>query len=117
LEVRQPFYREMLGRGFNMAVQTLGVRGIDDTQCGFKVFTRHAADEIFRRTKVNGYGFDFEALMIARDLGFRIDEVPIRWAHQEGSKVSPLRDGSRMLCELIKLRVQGKKARLALRQD
>ena len=71
LEVRQPFYREMLGRAFNKAVQTLGVRGIDDTQCGFKMFRRDAAREVFSRCKIDGFGFDFESLMIARDLGPR----------------------------------------------
>jgi dolichyl-phosphate beta-glucosyltransferase len=111
LEKRQPLYREMLGRTFNKAVQLLAIRGIDDTQCGFKLFTREAAQDIFRRCKLDGFSFDFEALMIARDLGYRIDEVPIRWAHQEGSKVVLLRDGPRMLRDLVKLRVRGKKAR------
>ncbi len=112
LEVRQPLYREFLGRCFNQAVQLLAIRGIDDTQCGFKMFKREAAQEIFRRCKLDGFSFDFEALMIARDLGYRIDEVPIRWAHQEGSKVVLLRDGPRMLRDLVKLRMRGKKARL-----
>jgi dolichyl-phosphate beta-glucosyltransferase len=115
LEVRQPLYREMLGRVFNKVVQVVGVRGIDDTQCGFKMFRREVAHDIFRRCKVDRFGFDFEALMIARDLGYRIDEVPIRWRHQEGSKVSLVRDGSRMLVDLGKLRVKGKKRRLSLR--
>ena len=115
LEVRQPLYRELLGRAFNTAVQLFGVRGIDDTQCGFKMFTREAGRDIFARCKVDGYGFDFESLMIARDLGYRIDEVPIRWSHQEGSKVSLLRDGSRMLIELVRLRFAGKRRRTEVR--
>ena len=113
LEIRQPWYREFLGRCFNRAVQTLAIKGIDDTQCGFKMFTRAAAHDIFSRCKLDGFSFDFEALMIARDLGYRIDEVPIRWSHQEGSKVVLLRDGPRMLRDLVKLRLKGKKARLA----
>ncbi len=117
LEVRQPLYREFAGRSFNRAVQLLAVKGIDDTQCGFKLFKRDVAQDIFSRTKVDGYGFDFESLMIARDLGYRIDEVPIRWAHQEGSKVNLLRDGIRMLSELVKLRVTGKRRRIALRES
>ncbi|HEY0868208.1 MAG TPA: dolichyl-phosphate beta-glucosyltransferase [Fimbriimonas sp.] len=115
LEIRQPWYREMLGRGFNKAVQMLAVRGIDDTQCGFKMFRREAAREIFRRCALDGFSFDIEALMIARDLGYRIDEVPIRWRHQEGSKVSVLRDGAKMLRDLLKLRLRGKRRRLALK--
>ncbi|HSI72821.1 MAG TPA: dolichyl-phosphate beta-glucosyltransferase [Fimbriimonas sp.] len=114
LEIRQPLYREMLGRLFNKIVQVIGIRGIDDTQCGFKMFRREVGHEIFRRCKVNRFGFDFEALMIARDLGYRIDEVPIRWRHQEGSKVSLLRDGPRMLWDLLKLRMKGKSRRLEL---
>jgi dolichyl-phosphate beta-glucosyltransferase len=105
----------MLGRMFNKAVQVLAIRGIDDTQCGFKMFTREANQEVFARCKLDGFSFDFEALMIARDLGYRIDEVPIRWRHQEGSKVNVVRDGLRMLRDLVKLRVKGKRARLAKR--
>lgn len=112
LEIRQPFYREMLGRAFNFAVQTLAIKGIKDTQCGFKLFTQKAARDIFSRCKLDGFSFDFEALMVARDLGYRIDEVPIRWRHQEGSKVVLMRDGPRMLRDLVKLRLRGKKARL-----
>lgn len=115
LEVRQPLYRELLGRAFNFAVQTLAVRGIRDTQCGFKLFTRDVARDVFERCKLDGFSFDFEALMIARDLGYTIAEVPIRWSHQEGSKVSLLRDGPRMLRDLIRLRLLGRSKRLAPR--
>ena len=115
LEKRQPLYREFLGRAFNKAVQLLAIRGIDDTQCGFKMFTRKVADDVFRRCTLDGFSFDFEALMIARDLGYRIDEVPIRWSHQEGSKVVLMRDGPRMLRDLVKLRLKGRRARLGER--
>jgi dolichyl-phosphate beta-glucosyltransferase len=115
LEKRQPLYREMLGRAFNKAVQMMAIRGIDDTQCGFKMFTRKAAQDVFRRCKLDGFSFDFEALIIARDLGYRIDEVPIRWSHQEGSKVVLLRDGPRMLRDLFRIRVAGKRKRLEVR--
>lgn len=116
LEIRQPWYREFLGRSFNFAVQTLSVRGVNDTQCGFKIFRREVARDIFTRCKFDGFSFDFEALMIGRDLGYRLDEVPIRWMHQEGSKVSLLRDGLRMLRDLIRLRSMGKARRLAIRE-
>lgn len=117
LEIRQPWHREMLGRLFNLSVQLLAVRGIKDTQCGFKLFTRGAAREVFSRCKLDGFGFDFEALMIARDLGYEIAEVPIRWAHQEGSKVSLMRDGPRMLRDLVRLRLWGRARRLAPRAE
>ncbi len=112
LEVRQPWYRELLGRLFNQAVQLLAVRGIDDTQCGFKLFTREAAQATFRRCALDGFSFDLAAIMVARDLGLRIDEVPVRWRHQEGSKVVLLRDGPRMLKDLVGLRLKGKKIRM-----
>jgi dolichyl-phosphate beta-glucosyltransferase len=112
LEKHQPWLREMMGRSSNLLIQWLAVRGIHDTQCGFKMFTNKAAREVFTRCSLNGFSFDFEALMIARDLGFRIDEVPIRWAHQEGSKVVFWRDYPRALKDLVALRMKGKRARL-----
>jgi dolichyl-phosphate beta-glucosyltransferase len=112
LEKHQPIHRELLGRTFNFAVQALAISGIRDTQCGFKMFTNASANAVFRRCKLDGFSFDFEALMIARDLGYKIAEVPIRWAHQEGSKVVLMRDGPKMLLDLVKLRVKGKAARM-----
>jgi dolichyl-phosphate beta-glucosyltransferase len=112
LEVRQPWYREMAGRSFNLMVQLFAVRGIKDTQCGFKLFRQDVARDVFLRCKLDGFGFDFESLLIARDLGYEIAEVPIRWSHQEGSKVNMVRDGLRMLAELVKLRLAGRKGRI-----
>lgn len=117
LEVRQPLYREFLGRAFNKAVQLLAIKGIQDTQCGFKLFRGDVAKQIFKRSKLDGFGYDFEVLMIARDLGIDIAEIPIRWRHQEGSKVRVVRDGIRMLRDLVRLRVAGKKGRLRERAD
>jgi dolichyl-phosphate beta-glucosyltransferase len=105
LVVRQPFYREWAGRAFNKLVQLLAVPGIHDTQCGFKLFTREAAHAIFSLCRLDGFSFDFEALYWARRLGYRIAEVPIRWMHQEGSKVKLLRDGLRMVRDLVWLRL------------
>lgn len=113
LEVRQPLYRELLGRTFNGLVQLLAIRGIKDTQCGFKLFRQPVAQDVFKRCKLERFSFDFESLMVARDLGYRIAEVPITWRHQEGSKVSLVRDGTRMILDLIKLRLWGKTKRLA----
>ena len=115
LEVRQPWYREMMGRAFNLAVRTLGIKGIADTQCGFKLYRQDVARDIFSRSKIDGFGFDFEVLMIARDLGYNIAEVPIRWQHKEGSKVNLLRDGVRMLRELMLLRLAGRARRISPR--
>lgn len=111
LEVRQPLYREMLGRASNKLIQLLGVPGIQDTQCGFKLFKNEVAKDVFSRCKLDGFSFDFEALMVARDLGYTIAEVPIRWAHQEGSKVVLWRDAPKALFDLLKLRLMGKERR------
>lgn len=104
LLVHQPWYREWMGRGFNKAVQLLAVPGIADTQCGFKLFTAQAAQDVFSRCRIDGFAFDSEALYIARRLGYKIAEVPIRWSHKDGSKVSMVRDGLQMLRDLSTIR-------------
>ena len=104
LLVHQPLYRELLGRGFNRMVQMMGVPGIMDTQCGFKLWTADAAQSVFSRCRLDGFAFDVEALYVARKLGFRIAEVPVRWAHQPGSKVSVVRDGGRMILDMARVR-------------
>ncbi len=104
LLVHQPWYREQLGRGFNTAVQLLAVPGIKDTQCGFKIFTAEAAEAVFSQCRVDGFAFDSEALFVARRLGYSIAEVPIRWSHKDGSKVSMVRDGLKMLRDLSRIR-------------
>jgi dolichyl-phosphate beta-glucosyltransferase len=112
LEKHQPWLREMFGRMANQLIQLLAVKGIHDTQCGFKLFTKTASQDIFSRCKLNGFSFDFEALMIARDLGYDIEEVPIRWFHQEGSKVVFWRDYPRAFRDLIMLRLKGREKRI-----
>ncbi len=104
LVVRQPLWREMLGRAFNLYIQALLLPGIWDTQCGFKLFTAEAAEEVFRRTTLEGFGFDFEALYIAKKLGFKIKEVPVTWVHSPKTKVKVLRDGISMGLDALKVR-------------
>ncbi|HEY3332835.1 MAG TPA: dolichyl-phosphate beta-glucosyltransferase [Capsulimonadaceae bacterium] len=104
LVVHQPWYREALGRAFNKVVQALTVPGIQDTQCGFKIFSADAANEVFSHAKLDGYIFDAEILYIANRLGYSISEVPIRWSHKDGSKVSLLRDGLKMVIDLLPIR-------------
>ena len=104
LLVHQPWYREQLGRGFNAAVQILAVPGIKDTQCGFKLFTAEAAQAVFSQCRIDGFAFDSEALFVARRLGYSVAEVPIRWSHKDGSKVSMVRDGLKMLADLSRIR-------------
>jgi glycosyltransferase involved in cell wall biosynthesis len=104
---RQPFYRQIFGRIFNLMLRiTLGLR-FKDTQCGFKAFTRRAAKTIFPLQKIERWGFDPELLYLARKLGFKVVEVPVEWAHREGTRISPLRDGTRMFAEMLKIRWNG----------
>ncbi len=103
LVVRQPWYRELAGRSFNLMVQLLAVPGIHDTQCGFKLFRQEAAREIFSRCEENGFSFDIEVLHVALRLGYRIAEVPVHWMHREGSKVRLLRDAVRMFVALLRI--------------
>lgn len=108
---RQPIYREMAGRAFNLAVQIMAVPGIHDTQCGFKFFTREAAQQLFSMSVRQGWDFDIEILFLARRFGYRIAEVPVHWYHRDGSKVHMLRDGMRMLAGIAVIRMQHRKAK------
>jgi dolichyl-phosphate beta-glucosyltransferase len=98
------WHRSVLGNVFNGIVQRLGIKGISDTQCGFKLLRKAAAQDLFSVARINGYGFDLELLYIAQRRGYRIDEVPINWEDKPGSKVRVVRDGIRMLQELLSVR-------------
>jgi dolichyl-phosphate beta-glucosyltransferase len=102
--IRQPWYRELAGRCFNLMVQLMAVPGIKDTQCGFKLFPGPVAQDIFARFQEDGFSFDIEILHIARRLGYQIAEVPVRWMHREGSKVKMSRDVPRMFLALLRIR-------------
>lgn len=107
IRIHQPWPREVMGRIFNMLVRRIAMLGFKDTQCGFKLFTRAAADAVFARQTLDGFAFDVELLLIARDdLGYRIREVPVVWMHAPNSKVSPVRDAQKMLRDVIELRVK-----------
>ncbi len=84
----QARYKEFAGRLGNWIVRFFAVPGILDTQAGFKMFAREAAEKIFSRLTVDGWGYDIELLVIARYHGFRIREVPITWINASGSKVT-----------------------------
>jgi dolichyl-phosphate beta-glucosyltransferase len=97
-------HRSVLGSLFNAAVRQSGIKGISDTQCGFKLFRRVVAEELFGYASINGFGFDLELLYLAQQRGYRIAEVPVNWSDQPGSKVRVLRDGLAMLHELAVIR-------------
>lgn len=111
---KEPVYRHMMGRGFNLLVRILAVPGIHDTQCGFKLFSAEAT-QLFNQLVVYGSqerrkdaftgAFDVELLYLARKRGFSVAEIPILWMHNETNRVSPIKDSLRMLKDIFKIRV------------
>jgi dolichyl-phosphate beta-glucosyltransferase len=104
VSVRTRPHRVAAGRVFNWLVARLGVRGVADSQCGFKLFTAEAADALFGSLRTAGFAFDVELLLRAQARGYRIVEVPVNWADQEGSKVGVLSNGPGMVLQLLRAR-------------
>jgi glycosyltransferase involved in cell wall biosynthesis len=101
---RQPLYRQAFGRIFNLVLRLfLGLR-FRDTQCGFKAFRREAAQRIFPLQRIERWGFDPEILYVARRMGLQVAEVPVLWAHSEGTRLHPFRDGMRMFVDVLHIR-------------
>jgi dolichyl-phosphate beta-glucosyltransferase len=101
----EPAYRHAMGRVFNLIVRLLAVRGINDTQAGFKCFRREAARQIFRLQTIKGWGFDVECLFIAQRHGMCVVEVPIHWYYKERSQIRPIHDTYHMFVEVLKVRL------------
>jgi glycosyltransferase involved in cell wall biosynthesis len=101
---RQPLYRQFFGRCFNAVTRAVMGLKFADTQCGFKAFTRDAAQTVFQLQTIEGWGFDPEILFIAVKRGYRIVEVPVSWAHDERTRMSYLKDGMKMLREIATIR-------------
>jgi glycosyltransferase involved in cell wall biosynthesis len=102
--IRQPLYRQFFGRCFNVVTHAVMGLPYADTQCGFKAFTRAAAQTVFQLQTIERWGFDPEILFIARKRGYRVVEVPVSWAHDERTRISYLRDGTRMLQDIAIVR-------------
>ena len=90
IEQRQPRYRDLMGRTFNLVVRLLAVPGLGDTQCGFKLFDGELGRSLAAVQRIDGFAFDVELLLMARAWGRDIREVPVRWRHVEESRVQPL---------------------------
>ena len=101
---KQPFYRQLFSRVFNLLLRFILGLDFKDTQCGFKAFTRVAAEAIFPMQRIERWGFDPEILFVARKLGLKVVEVPVEWAHDDRSTISPLRDGFKMFTEMLRVR-------------
>ena len=104
LKKRQPFYREMMGRSFNLLVQTLVFPGIKDTQCGFKLFRADVAKALFELRTIDGFAFDVEVLFLARKHGHSVTEIPVVWINDEASRVDPIRHSLKMFADIMKVR-------------
>ena len=103
--IGEPWRRHFIGRVFNWIVRIFAVRGIQDTQCGFKLFRATAADEIFRLQKLDGWAFDVELLFLARKAGYSIGEIAIDWSFgQRSSRVSLVLGGLAFL-DILKIRL------------
>jgi dolichyl-phosphate beta-glucosyltransferase len=104
--LKQPFYRQFFGRCFNAITRTIMGLPFADTQCGFKAFHRSVAQTIFQLQRIERWGFDPELLFIALKRGYKVQEVPVTWGHDERSRLSYLKDGMKMLEEIAYIRWQ-----------
>lgn len=107
VEVSQPVYRVLMGKGFNLIVQAVLLPGIWDTQCGFKLFRADVARDVFEHLSTDGFGYDPEVLYRARKRGVRIAEVPVVWRNSAPTKVSPVRSSLDMLRHVLRVRFRG----------
>lgn len=103
----QPFYREMMGRTFNLIIRVLGVRGLRDTQCGFKLLAGDVARQLFSELQIERFAYDVELVWLARKHGYRVVEVGVRWADSSSSRVDPVSDSLRMLWDVLVMRLRG----------
>ncbi len=112
IKKRQSWLREHMGKTFNLFVRLLLLKGIKDTQCGFKLFEKEAAKKIFSQVKCCGYAFDVEALLLAKQFGYKIAQVPVVWVNSPESRVSLIGSSLKMFFELMKIRKRFKKLRI-----
>jgi len=103
----EPEYRHIMGRVFNRLVQVFVLRGIQDTQCGFKCIRREAAHDLCGYQTLDGWGFDVELLYIARTRAYRMVEYPVPWYFVRGSRVHPVRDTINMVRDVLRVRANG----------
>jgi dolichyl-phosphate beta-glucosyltransferase len=105
LLVRQPWYRELVGRLGNLLVRLVAVHGIADTQCGFKLFPRHVAQRLFAAQRMGGIAFDMEVLFLAQRLGMKIAEIAVTWIDSPDTRFSRVRDSLDALKDLARIRI------------
>ena len=104
--VKTVWYRKAIGRVFNFLVNTFLIPNIADTQCGFKLFTRSAANFVFSRQKSDGFSFDLELLFLARKANLTVKEIGINWTNIPGSKVNLVVDSIKMFIDIFKCSIR-----------
>jgi dolichyl-phosphate beta-glucosyltransferase len=103
----QPLYRRLGSKGFRIFMWSItGLRQINDTQCGFKFFQRHAAKNLFAHQKIDGYMFDVEILFLAQKWGYGIAEVPVCWSDDGDSRLVLFRGNVRNFIDVVKIRLK-----------
>ncbi|MBN1645143.1 glycosyltransferase family 2 protein [Candidatus Woesearchaeota archaeon] len=111
IQVHQPFYRELPGKIFGCLVKLICLKGIHDSQCGFKLFSMRAVQNIFSKQTIDGFGFDVELLFIARKKGFKIKQIPVTWINDAQTKLNIIRDSIRMFRDIILVRINDLKGK------
>lgn len=101
---RQPRYRELMGRMFNLLVRTLVVGGIRDTQCGFKLLRGELARRLFADLRIDRFAYDVELVWLARRRGETVVEVGVAWHDSPASSVHALRDSAKMFADILRIR-------------
>lgn len=104
IHVTQPFHRVVLSRASNLLIRALLCPGIYDTQCGFKLFRQKAAKDIFEQVTLNRFGFDFESIMIAQRMGYRVRERGVDWYNDTDTKVRAGKEAVRTLADLLRVK-------------
>ena len=104
IDIRQPIYRVLMGKAFNVIVQVVLLPGIWDTQCGFKLFRADVARPVFAALTTDGFGYDPEVLYLAKRRGVKIVEVPVVWQHSAPTKVMPIRSSFDMFKHVVRVR-------------
>lgn len=97
----EPLYRHLGGRAVNWMIRLLILPGLHDTQCGFKCFKGKVAEDLFRYQTIMGWSFDIELLFIARQRQYVLQEVPIQWFYNSGSKLSAFKNAFQMGLDIL----------------
>ena len=120
--IGEPFYRHFMGRVFNFFIQLIALPGISDTQCGFKLFKKKAAKDIFSRLRIYGEesreisgaylgAWDVEVLYLAKKMGYTIRQIPVTWTFVKTTRLSPVKDSFKMLRDVFKIRINDLKGK------